>query len=33
MNPNGQWLFVQMFAPELRLMPAFIDSITRNLAA
>ncbi|MEH6374737.1 hypothetical protein V7793_10450 [Streptomyces sp. KLMMK] len=29
-NPNGQWLFVQEWVPELRLMQAFVDIMIRN---
>lgn len=30
MNPNGQWLFVQEWVPQLRLMQAFVDIMMRN---
>ncbi|MBB5958447.1 glutathione synthase/RimK-type ligase-like ATP-grasp enzyme [Saccharothrix tamanrassetensis] len=30
MNPNGQWLFVQEWVPQLRLMQAFVDIMVRN---
>ncbi|MFE3410871.1 MvdC/MvdD family ATP grasp protein [Streptomyces mirabilis] len=29
-NPNGQWLFVQEWVPELRVMQAFVDIMVRN---
>lgn len=29
-NPNGQWLFVQEWVPQLRLMQAFVDIMVRN---
>ncbi|MFJ7085938.1 MvdC/MvdD family ATP grasp protein [Streptomyces griseus] len=29
-NPNGQWLFVQEWVPQLRLMQAFVDVMVRN---
>jgi hypothetical protein len=29
-NANGQWLFVQEWVPELRLMQAFVDIMVRN---
>ncbi|MEE6268181.1 hypothetical protein V2E29_21400 [Streptomyces diastatochromogenes] len=29
-NPNGQWLFVQEWVPELRLMQAFVDVMMRR---
>jgi hypothetical protein len=29
-NPNGQWLFVQEWVPQLRLMQTFVDIMMRN---
>lgn len=29
-NPNGQWLFVQEWVPQLRLMQSFVDIMARN---
>ncbi|MFF2660636.1 MvdC/MvdD family ATP grasp protein [Kitasatospora sp. NPDC058032] len=29
-NPNGQWVFIQEWVPELRLMQGFVDVMTRN---
>lgn len=30
LNPNGQWLFVQEWVPQLRLMQTFVDIMVRN---
>ncbi|WP_131735415.1 MvdC/MvdD family ATP grasp protein [Actinomadura roseirufa] len=29
-NPNGQWLFIQEWVPQLRVMQAFVDIMVRN---
>lgn len=29
-NPNGQWLFIQEWVPQLRLMQSFVDVMVRN---